>query len=324
MSTGPASDRIGPDDPRYRAVVDKRFNKRFGASPDYVCLARSTDRRRRGRRGRRARRPAPGRDERRALPGGLRFRSRGRGDHRCLADEGHPFDAERGAVAVRAGATVGETFRALAAHWGVVVPLGEYPGIGMGGHVAGGAFGFLCRQLGLAADYLYAVEVVTVDADGRPRVVVATREPADPNRELWWAQTGAGGGNFGVVTRFWFRSPGAAGADPAALLPRAPESITTFQAEWSWNDIDRAPSCAWSATTGSGASGPATPIRPTPASGRCSRCTASSSGRSSSAASAPPATPPSGRWTTSSRRSARGPSRRAAASRHGCRGSTSR
>jgi len=31
--------------------------------------------------------------------------------------------------------------------WGVVIPLGEYPGIGMGGHVAGGAFGFLCRQL---------------------------------------------------------------------------------------------------------------------------------------------------------------------------------
>ena len=36
----------------------------------------------------------------------------------------------------------------------------------MGGHVVGGAFGFLCRQLGLAADYLYAVEVVTVDRGG--------------------------------------------------------------------------------------------------------------------------------------------------------------
>ena len=154
--------------------------------------------------------------------------------------KGITFDAERGAVAVQAGATVGETFRALHENWGVVVPLGEYPGIGMGGHVAGGAFGFLCRQLGLAADYLYAVEVVTVDADGRPRVVVATREPSDPNRELWWALTGAGGGNFGIVTRYWFRSPGASGADPAALLPRAPESITTFRAEWSWNDLDRA------------------------------------------------------------------------------------
>ncbi len=37
------SPRIGPDDPRYLAVVDKRFNKRFRASPDYVRLVSSTD-----------------------------------------------------------------------------------------------------------------------------------------------------------------------------------------------------------------------------------------------------------------------------------------
>jgi aclacinomycin oxidase len=91
------------------------------------------------------------------------------------------YDARRGAVAVEAGATVGETFRVLYDRWGVVIPLGEYPAIGMGGHVVGGAFGFLCRQLGLAADYLYAVEVVTVDASGRANSVVATRDASDPN-----------------------------------------------------------------------------------------------------------------------------------------------
>ena len=202
MSTGAASNRIEPDDPRYRAVVDKRFNKRFGAKPDYVRLARSTD------------------DVFAAVADAVREGRRlvvTSGGH-CLEGfvsdpavkvivdvspmKGIIFDAERGAVAVQAGATVGETFRALHDNWGVVVPLGEYPGIGMGGHVAGGAFGFLCRQLGLAADYLYGVEVVTVDADGRPRAVVAIREPSDPNRELWWALTDADDGNFGVVTRF--------------------------------------------------------------------------------------------------------------------------
>jgi aclacinomycin oxidase len=101
----------------------------------------------------------------------------------------------------------------------------------MGGHVPGGAFGFLCRQLGLAADYLYAVEVVTVDENGRASIVIATRESSDPNRELWWAHTGGGAGNFGVVTRFWFR-------DAGRLLPPAPESVATFKAEWSWSDID--------------------------------------------------------------------------------------
>jgi hypothetical protein len=38
-----ASIRVGPDDPRYRTVVEKRFNKRFSASPDYVRLVSSTD-----------------------------------------------------------------------------------------------------------------------------------------------------------------------------------------------------------------------------------------------------------------------------------------
>jgi aclacinomycin oxidase len=139
---------------------------------------------------------------------------------------------------VEAGVTVGATFRALFEQWGTVIPLGEYPAIGMGGHVVGGAFGFLCRQLGLAADYLYAVEVVIVDERGRARAVVATRERSDPNRELWWAHTGGGGGNFGIVTKYWFRSLDAAGDDPVRLLPRAPESMTTFKAEWSWKDID--------------------------------------------------------------------------------------
>ena len=231
--------RIFPNDPRYLAVVQKRFNKQFLASPDYVCLASSTQQ---------------------VISAVQEAVSEGRrlvvttGGH-CLeglvSDPGvrviidvSPmkriyYDHAMRAIAVEAGATVGQTFRALFDSWGVVVPLGEYPEIGMGGHVVGGAFGFLCRQLGLAADHLYAVEVVTVDREGRAASVVATREASDPNRDLWWAHTGAGGGNFGIVTRHWFRSVDAAGDDPAKLLPRAPDSITTFQAEWSWSEIDQ-------------------------------------------------------------------------------------
>jgi aclacinomycin oxidase len=96
----------------------------------------------------------------------------------------------------------------------------------------------LCRQHGLAADHLYGVEVVVVDATGAARSVVATREPSDPNRDLWWAHTGGGGGNFGVVTRYWFKSPGASGQDPALLLPKAPDSVLAFRVGWNWEDID--------------------------------------------------------------------------------------
>jgi len=232
------STKIGPDEPRYRAVVDKRFNKRYSARPDYVRLVNTTEEV-----------VAAVQD---AVTEGRRVVVTSGGhclegfvsdpDVRVIIDvspmKAVYYDAEMHAIAVEAGATVGETFRALFENWGVVVPLGEYPQIGMGGHVVGGAFGFLCRELGLAADYLSAVEVVTVDKSGRASSVVATREIADPNRELWWAHTGGGGGNFGVVTRYWFRAPAASGDDPTAVLPRAPASLTTFRAEWNWSDID--------------------------------------------------------------------------------------
>jgi len=229
---------IGPGDPRYQAVVQKQFNKRYRAAPEYVTLAASAE------------------EVLAAVQEAVTATRRlvvTSGGH-CL--EGFVSDPEvkvildvspmkriyhdagRRAIAIEAGVTVGEAFRALSERWGAVVPLGEYPGIGTGGHVAGGAFGFLCRQLGLAADYLYAVELVTVDRAGRAGVTIATREPSDPNHELWWAHTGGGAGNFGVVTRHWFRSPRATGDDPFGLLPRAPDSITTFWAEWDWSEVD--------------------------------------------------------------------------------------
>ncbi|HEX9219438.1 MAG TPA: FAD-binding oxidoreductase [Gemmatimonadaceae bacterium] len=231
--------KIGPEDPRYLAVINKQFNKRYAARPDYVRLVSSTEQ------------VVAAVGE--AVSEGRRLVVTSGGhclegfvsdpDVRAIIDVSPMkrvyYDREMRAVAVEAGATVGETFRALFENWGVVVPLGEFPEIGMGGHVVGGAFGFLCRQLGLAADYLYAVEVVTVDEDERASSVVATRETSDPNRDLWWAHTGGGAGNFGIVTRYWFRSPDASSNDPAALLPRAPESITTFRAEWNWSDIDQ-------------------------------------------------------------------------------------
>jgi hypothetical protein len=232
--------RILPDNPDYHAVLEKRFNKRFSARPDYVQRPGSTE----------EVITAVGE----AVKEGRRLVVTSGGhclegfvsdsDVRVILDLSPMkrvyYDRGMGALAVEAGATVGETFEALYRNWRTVVPLGEYPAIGMGGHVAGGAFGFLCRQLGLAADYLHGVEVVTVDLHGSAGSVVATREASDPNRELWWAHTGGGGGNFGVVTRYWFRSPDSGGENPRTLLPRAPDKVTTFKAEWSWSQVDRA------------------------------------------------------------------------------------
>ena len=35
--------KIGPDDPRYHAILARRFNKRFTAQPDYVRIVTSTN-----------------------------------------------------------------------------------------------------------------------------------------------------------------------------------------------------------------------------------------------------------------------------------------
>jgi hypothetical protein len=235
-----ASDKIGPDDPRYEGLVTRGFNKRFTGKPDYVRLPGSTEQ--------------VVEAVQQAVSANLRVTARS-GGH-CLegfvADPAVRvvidtslmnniyYDTDMGAIAVEAGATLGEMYRKLYLGWGVTVPAGISPDIGVGGHILGGAFGFLCRRDGLAVDHLHAVEVSSVDKNGAVRSVVATRETDDPNRDLWWAHTGGGGGNFGVVTRYWFKSPGAAGADPAHLLPRAPASMLRFKVAWKWEDVHEA------------------------------------------------------------------------------------
>jgi hypothetical protein len=236
-----SAENIGPDDPRYGDLVRRGFNKRFEGRPDYVRLVGSAD------------------DVvdavQEAVRSGRRLAVRSGGhclegfvanpDVRALIDmspmTGVSWDPEMGAFAVEAGTTLGEMHRRMFMGWGVVLPVGQSPDIGIGGHACGSAFGWLHRQHGLAGDHLYAVEVVVVDEAKTARRVVATREADDPNRELWWAHTGGGGGNFGVVTRYWFRSHGVDGREASRALPRAPGSVVTLRAEWKWADMsDRA------------------------------------------------------------------------------------
>lgn len=221
---GPVS--VRPDDPRYADLV-RRGNRRFVGTPDEVRVVGSTEQV-----------VAAVRD---AVRSGRRLAVRG-GGHcfegfvddpavRMVVDlsglTGVYHDPARSAFAVEAGATLGEVYRRLYLGWGVTLPGGSCPGVGIGGHAAGGGYGRLSRLHGLVADHLYAVEVVVVDRAGTARAVVATREPDDPHRDLWWAHTGGGGGTFGVVTRYWFRS-----------LPRPPARLLTFTVTWPWEGLD--------------------------------------------------------------------------------------
>ncbi|KAJ3106988.1 hypothetical protein HDU96_008042 [Phlyctochytrium bullatum] len=107
------------------------------------------------------------------------------------------IDTASSTAVVGAGNWLGRVYYLLQQAGGYVLPGGDCPHVGVGGHALGGGFGLISRQLGLVADNL--VEVEFVDAEGNVRNVNAQSDP-----DLFWALRGAGGGNFGIVTSFTF------------------------------------------------------------------------------------------------------------------------
>ena len=130
------------------------------------------------------------------------------------------FDEDRQAFLVEAGARLAAVHQTLYEHWGVVVPSRTGPDTCGPGCLSGRHRPGTAQRL--ATEYLYAIEVVLVNSFGQTRAIVATREPDDPHHDLWSAHTAVGAERFGLVTKYWFRAPGASGRDARALLPRAP------------------------------------------------------------------------------------------------------
>ena len=107
------------------------------------------------------------------------------------------LDARESTLSVGGGATLAQAYQAAGAR-DLAIPGGSCPTVGVAGNTLGGGYGFLARKYGLACDSLMSLEMV--DAAGR--VVTAD---AGTNADLFWACRGAGGGSFGVVTRFQFK-----------------------------------------------------------------------------------------------------------------------
>jgi FAD/FMN-containing dehydrogenase len=94
---------------------------------------------------------------------------------------------------VQAGATWGDVDHETQA-FGLAVPGGQDPNIGVAGLTLGGGVGWLSRKYGLTCDNVRAVELVTADGN-------LVRATEDDHAELFWGLRG-GGGRFGVVTTF--------------------------------------------------------------------------------------------------------------------------
>jgi hypothetical protein len=231
-------EKIRPNDARYQDLVRRGQNQRFVGKPDYARVIRSTE--------------DAVQAVQEAVRTGKRIAVRGGGhcfedfvdssDIEVLLDMSTynevTFDSRYRAFSIGAGAILETVYRELFYGWGVTLPAGGCLGVGVGGHFSGGGYGPLSRLHGSVVDHLYGVEVVVVDARGRAKSVVATRDNA--YKDLWWAHTGGGGGNFGVVTRYLMRTAGATGREPSELLPKAPAALLSSAIVYDWTTIGQA------------------------------------------------------------------------------------
>jgi FAD/FMN-containing dehydrogenase len=121
-------------------------------------------------------------------------------------------------AAVGAGTRLIDFYHGLAAK-GRAVPGGSCPTVGIAGLTLGGGVGVTARAYGLTCDNLESLQIVTANG------AVLT---ADPHHygDLFWACQGGGGGNFGVVTSFTFRTT------------PAPEPVL-FSLSWPWSKAAR-------------------------------------------------------------------------------------
>jgi FAD/FMN-containing dehydrogenase len=117
-----------------------------------------------------------------------------------------------GLVTVGAGARLGQIYDALEPH-GRTIAGGCGPTVGIAGLTLGGGLGILGRRHGLTCDQLVAAEVVLADGS----VVECDEARA---ADLFWALRGAGGGQFGVVSRL------------TLTTVEAPPTITCFDLTW--------------------------------------------------------------------------------------------
>ncbi|MGW6449733.1 FAD-binding oxidoreductase [Lentzea sp. NPDC055074] len=140
---------------------------------------------------------------------------------------------------VGAGARLLPVYEAVGAA-GQALPAGTCQTVGIGGLTLGGGISVIGRKYGLTSDHLVSARIVT--PDGCLRTASAHSEP-----DLYWALRGGGGGNFGIVTEFTFRTDPAPDLTYFNLPYPAGAAADVFDAWQEW--MDGAPDELWSGCT---------------------------------------------------------------------------
>lgn len=108
-------------------------------------------------------------------------------------------EIDAGAMIAQVGPGVrGNALDALLEPQGLFFPVGHCHGVGLGGYLLQGGFGWCSRVLGMACESVVGIDYV--DADGTLR-----HASEHENADVLWAARGAGPGFFGVVVRFHLR-----------------------------------------------------------------------------------------------------------------------
>ena len=221
-------EQVLPDDPRYSTLV-RGFNLRWVGKPAYIALCGDTAQ------VVQAVQQAVDDDRRITIRGGGHcYEDFVSGNDGGVIIDLSPMqavwrDASTGWYGVEGGATLWNVYTQLYREYGVTLPAGSCYSVGIGGHVTGGGYGLLSRLHGLTVDYLHAVEVVHVTREGRAEAITVSVDAANADeQDLIWGHLGGGGGNFGIVTRFYFRD-----------LPQAPTEAHIFSHAFNWSTLDQ-------------------------------------------------------------------------------------
>ncbi|ESK87595.1 glucooligosaccharide oxidase [Moniliophthora roreri MCA 2997] len=128
------------------------------------------------------------------------------------------YDTESQSAVIEPGNRLGDIALALN-EYGRAIPHGRCSYVGVGGHAAGGGFGFVSRMWGLNLDAVQSVEAVLANGT----IVTAS---STENSDLFWGLRGSAS-SFAIVTSLNFRT-----------FP-VPTSATIFRYSWSF-DVDAA------------------------------------------------------------------------------------